>query len=355
MTLRVNSLLKDKETMPISKEIFEEYGKQGVFKQAVSETLGGLGTTYADLHETYRNLGKATCNPSLLLSFQAHVWGGIFPLMKFGTLEQQQKYLPSLLKGKIVAGHAITEVNSGSDIYGILGTVREHGNGFLLNGVKRYITNVSIADFILVYLKDGEFLSGFLLHRDDAGCDFVGGSPMSCFSTSPMGEIRLNECFIPADRLLGQRHAGGQMIQASLELERSFIFSGIVGVMDEQITLVKNYAKKRLIRDLPLSSHQVIQHRVVEMYFRLQILDSLIREAAHLKDQGKRITIQSALIKTFGSQAFLDNSNEAVHILGALGLQDGRLASLVHDALGTRILGGTVEIQKNIVASLIGI
>ena len=352
----MNPALKNKNLSLVSKEIFAEYGKQGIFKQALPESFGGSGTTYADLDNAFRKLGKITHNPSLILSFQAHIWGGIYPLMKFGTQEQQQRYLPGLLEGKIVAGHAITELNSGSDIYNTRGNAHPQGEGFVLNGVKCYITNAPIADIILVYLKDQEHLSGFFLHKDDRGCQFVEGKPMSCFSNSPIGEVRLNDCHASTSRLLGSRYSGAQMIQSSLELERSFIFSGIVGVMEWQLDLVKKYAKNRIVRNLPLTSYQVIQHKIVDMFFRIRILENLINEATRLKSQKKRLTMQSALIKTYGSQAFLDNSNDAVHILGAIGLEeDGQLSSLVHDALGSRILGGTIEVQKNIAASLIGI
>lgn len=169
-----------------------------------------------------------------------------------------------------------------------------------------------------------------------------------------MGDVVLSGCDIAADRLLGKRGAGALMVQLALEHERAFVFAGITGIMCWQLNQVIDYARTRPAAGGYLAELQGVTHRIAEMQLRLDTVRLWIRECARLLDEGKRITLASAETKLYSAEAFLHSSLDAAHILGAHGME-GELPGLVHDAMAGRLLSGSSEIQKNIIAAMLGL
>lgn len=170
-----------------------------------------------------------------------------------------------------------------------------------------------------------------------------------------MGDVILENCLIPHARQLGKTGAGNMMIQQALELERAFIFAGICGIMDWQLETVIKFSRERKVNGAHLGKNQAIGHKIAEMKLRLDTIRLWVSECARLKDNNKRITLASAQTKLFAAEAFLQSSLDAVHILGSNGLmKDNPMAKLVSDALASRLFSGSSEIQKNIIAALLG-
>ena len=145
------------------------------------------------------------------------------------------------------------------------------------------------------------------------------------------------------------------MIQQALELERAFIFAGICGVMDWQLDSVIKFSRERKVNGTHLGKNQAISHKVADMKLRLDTIRLWVNECARLKDNNKRITLASAQTKLFAAEAFLQSSLDAVHILGSSALiVDSPMTRLVSDALSSRLFSGSSEIQKNIIAALLG-
>lgn len=339
-----------------SKESFKKYADTGIFRHALPEVAGGYGDSFVNLCEAYEKLGIETLNTGLILSLQAHVWGAIFPIFQFGSLKQKETLFESLLSGKLVGGHAITEPSTGSDISSMKTTYTSVENGFILNGHKRFITNTPIADLLIVYARRDGAISSFLVHRANESVQFLNGPCVEGFSTAPMGDVILENCFVRNDCLIGALGSGGAMIQSVLELERAFLFSGIMGVMQWQIDEVIRYCRNRKVNEGSLGAKQSISHKIAEMSMRLETIKLWVEKCARLKDANKRIGVASAKTKLFASEAFLTSSLDAVHILGALGLiKEQKMVQLVQDALAGRLLSGSSEIQKNIIAGLLGL
>jgi len=146
------------------------------------------------------------------------------------------------------------------------------------------------------------------------------------------------------------------IIQYCLELERSFLFAGILGVMQCQLDEVIRYAKKRIINKECLGSNQAISHRIAEMKLRFDILSLMIYNCANLKDSGRRITLESSEVKLYASESFLQSSLDAVQIMGSKGIETNeKMGQYVQDALAGRIFSGSSEIQKNIISALMGV
>lgn len=333
--------------------------ESGLLKHAVPQDNGGYGDGFMELCKVYQQLGRTTLDTSLIISLHAHIWGSIFPILRFGS-DEQKKMLPALMDGTIIAGHAITEPDAGSDVGAMKTTAISSDNGYILNGHKRYITNAAIADLILVYAVMDTRIAAFFVKKNDAGAEFINGHRVTPFGMSPIGEVILNNCAIPKNRILGssdgEQSIGSMIIQYCLELERAFLFSGVLGVMQWQLDEVVKYAKRRIIHNEPLGSNQAVSHRIAEMKLRLDILNLLIYNCANLKDNRRRITLESSEVKLYASEVFLASSLDAVQIMGSKGIEVAeKMGTFVQDALAGRIFSGSSEIQKNIIAALLGV
>ncbi|MBL4759750.1 MAG: acyl-CoA dehydrogenase family protein [Mariprofundaceae bacterium] len=340
-------------TSDSAKQRLQACAKAGLFKHAVAKELGGAGTDFSALCQAYKALGKNTHDPGLILAINAHVWGSIFPLLRFGSEFQKKEVLPKLISGDLLSGHAITEPQAGSDTQAMETRAVEHGDGFQLNGCKRYITNTPIADVLVIYAKHNDAISAFLVYADDPGVLFSSEHGVQGCITASMGDVLLDDCYIPANRLLGKPGAGNLMIHLALELERAFIFSGIAGVMQWQLNDVVHFARTRQVKGQPLSNFQAISHRIAEMKLRLDTVQLWVDKCANHCDRKKRITIESAATKWYASEAFLSSCLDTVHIFGSKGLE-GEHVQLVQDAMAGRLFSGSTELQKNIIASMLG-
>ena len=334
---------------------FRDIAEQGVLRHALPEYFGGFGDGFSALCQTHRRLGNVSRNPGLLLMLNAHLWGAVFPVLLYGDDAQKQQFLPKLIAGDWLGGHAITEPGCGSDVQAMTSHAERTGQGFILSGEKRYITNVPLADWLVVYAKLDGKITAFLVSRQDQGCTFSNEGSLNACRGSVTGSVILADCKIAADRLLGKAGAGAQMIQKALEYERAFVFAGIAGIMQWQLDEVVRHSRDRRSGGVHLGKHQAISHRIADMKLRLDTIDLWLNECARLCDAGQRLTMASAQTKLYAAEAFLQSSLDAVQIMGAAGLEAGNtMAELVQDALAGRLFSGSSEVQKNLIAALLG-
>jgi alkylation response protein AidB-like acyl-CoA dehydrogenase len=339
----------------LAKQRLQKHAKKGLFQHAVPEQYGGLNTPFSKLVSAHQDLGSCSQDTGLILSINAHLWGSVFPILNYGTEQQKQTWLPGLINGEIIGGHAITEPQAGSDLNALTSSAKQNKSGFVLNGHKRFITNTPIADLLVVYARLDDKLSAFLVQKDDKGAEFSDSPSVTSCASATMGDVILNNCKIPTTRQLGKTGMGSNMIQQALELERAFIFAGISGIMHWQLNEVIRYSRERKVNGVHLGKNQAISHKIAEMKLRLDTISLWVSECARLKDVKQRITLASAQTKLFCSEAFLQSSLDAAHILGASGLMpDSLMPTFVNDAMASCLFSGSSEIQKNIIAALSG-
>lgn len=347
---------RNKANFDIARTKLELCAEAGVLKHGFSKENGGHGDGFESLCQVHEFIGENTLDTGLNLSLNAHIWGGIFPLIYFGSDNQKKQWLPPFLEGKVISGHAITEPDVGSDVKNISTQVKISNDGFLINGHKRYISNAPIADCLIVYAKDNHQISAFIIKKTDKGVIFTDNPQVEGFKTAPIGDVILDECFIPRDRLLGRIGAGMVIIQSALTYERAFLFAGLLGIMKYQLNKVINYTRSRKINGEPLAKSQSISHKIADMSIRLETTQLWIYHCAKLVDQHKKITFQSSCAKIYASESFLQSSLDTIHIMGAKGLEPLQgLSQFVIDAIAGRLLSGSTEIQKNIVSGLLGV
>ena len=343
-------------TTESARQRLRQCAQSGLLRIAVDKRFGGFGDGFAALVDAHAALGRDTRDPGLVLAINAHLWGAVYPLTTFGNDEQRARWLPGLLDGTRIGGHAITEPGAGSDVQAMTTTACRDGDGFRLNGHKRYITNTPIADVMIVYarLDASPGLAGFVVEPGDAGVTFAAEPVVAGCRTATMGDVILDDVHLDASRLLGSAGAGGTMIQSALERERAYIFAGILGVMQWQLAHVVASARERSVGKGRLADLQAIAHRMADMKLRLDTVELWVARCAALSDVGQRLTLASAQTKLLVSEAFLQSSLDAVQIMGARGLESG-MSTLVEDAMAGRLFSGSSEIQKNIIGAVMGI
>jgi hypothetical protein len=335
-----------------------DFGVQGL---PMPEKYGGLERDILTCVVAMEGLGYACRDSGLLFALNAHIWTCEYPILKFGTDEQKEKYLPGMINGSFIGGHAITEPDYGSDAFGIKCIAEKKGNKYILNGTKTFITNAPIANLLLVFAvtdKTKKFagISAFIVGKDFPG--FSVGKPLDMMGlrTCPVGEVFLQDCEVPEENRLGKEGAGSAIFNSEMELERGCLFATHLGAMEKELEDCISYAKVRHQFGTPIGKFQSISHKVAEMKVRIELSRLILYKVAWMKAQNNRAPMESAIAKLYISESYVKNSLEALQIHGAYGYStEYDLEKNLRDSIAGKIYSGTSEIQKNIIASFLGL
>ncbi len=327
----------------------------------VPQEYGGQAADALTIILAMEALGYGCRDNGLLFSLNAQMWSCEVPIVRFGSEEQKQRYLPGLCDGSLVGVQAMTEPESGSDAFSLTTTAERRDDGFVLNGSKTFITNAPIADVFVVFASTDPRagfagLSAFLVDRDAPG--LAVGQPFRKMGlrTSPMSEVFFQDCQVPGAALLGPQGAGMAIFNSSMEWERTCILASAIGTMTRQLERSISHARQRKQFGRPIGKNQAVSHRIVDMKVRLEAARLLLYKLGWLKTQGKPAQLEAAMVKLYLSESFLQSSLDALQVHGAYGYMDEyELEREVRDAVGSRIYSGTSEIQKNIVAGHLGL
>lgn len=354
-------LLKREEAGEFPREAWRKCAKFGVQGLPVPTELGGTGADVLTTALAMEALGYGSQDNGLLFSINAQMWSVEMPLVTFGTRAQQQAYLPGMVSGDLIGAHAMTEAGSGSDALHMHTRAERHGDHYLLEGSKQYITNAPVADVVLVYAVDPDRprLSGssaFLVSASTPGLTVSSSFQKMGLRTSPMGEVTLHECLVSADSRLGPEGAGTTIFNASMEWERSCLFASIVGAMRRQLEACTAYARSREQFGKPIGKFQGVSDKLADMHVRVEAARSLIYRVAWLKGQGRSAPAEAAAAKLFTSEAWVRSSRDAIQIHGAWGyLKDAGVERDLRDAVASTIYSGTSEIQRVVLARMLGL
>jgi len=335
-----------------------EFGIHGL---SMPEQYGGLGMDILTCVATMEGLGYGCKDSGLLFAINSHIWTCESPILKFGSTYQKNKYLPGLCRGALKGGHAMTEPDAGSDAFSMKCKAEKKGDRYIINGAKMFITNAPIADLLLVFAvtdakKGFGGISAFIVEKDFPG--FSVGSPLAMMGlkTSPIGEVVLQDCEVPEENRLGKEGAGGAIFNSEMEWERSCLFATHVGAMAKDLEECIRHVNERLQFGKPIGKYQAISHKIAEMQVRLELSRLALYKVAWLKAQGKRAPIESAIAKLFVSESYVQNCMEALQIHGAYGYSSEMdFERKLRDSIAGKIYSGTSEIQKNIIASILGL
>jgi hypothetical protein len=356
-------LAKRDDAGEFAREAWRSCARFGIQGLPVPEELGGGGADILTTVLVMEALGYGCHDNGLIFSLNAQMWSLELPLVKFGTPAQQQAYLPGLVSGDLIGVHAMTEPDSGSDAFSLRTRAERQGDRYVLNGSKLYITNAPVADVVLVFATHPSTstsrlagISAFLVDKRTPGFSVTRSMDKMGLRTSPMGEIVLADCAVPAGNRLGPEGAGVAIFNSSMAWERSCILASALGAMQRQLEACVGYAKARKQFGQPIGKFQSVADKVADMYLRLEAARLLIYRAAWLGQQGGACVAEAAAAKLFTSEAWVQSSLDAIQVHGAYGyMKEGGIERDLRDAVAGTIYSGTSEIQRVILSRMLGL
>ena len=277
-------------------------------------------------------------------------------ILRNGTEQQKQKYLPELASAEMIGGLGLTEPNAGSDAMGIQTTARSVDGGYLLNGTKVFITNGPIADLLIVYAKTkpeagSRGITAFIFETKTPGYHVARKLEKLGMHGSPTGELVFEDAFVPEENVLGKVNEGFKVVMSGLDLERAFFAVSMVGGLEAALEVSLKYAKEREQFGQPIANFQLIQAKLADMYTDLEAARLMAHRSMWLAQQGKRVSKEAAAALLFTARAAMRAADEALQIHGGWGyLTDFEVEKMWRNAKLGEIGAGTNEIRQLLIA-----
>jgi hypothetical protein len=333
-----------------------EFGLQGLL---VPQDWNGAGQDLLSAIAVLEGVGYGARDNGLVFSVTAHAASCEGPLVGFGSEAQKREWLPGLADGSLIGATGITEPDSGSNALALTTTAVRHGDEWLLNGSKTFVTNAPVADLFVLYARTGEGFGGvtcFLVPRGAQG--LVIGPPIEKMGlrTSPMAQVYLDDCRVPASAVVGGVGSGALIFNQTMEVERLLVMAPAIGVMERILERCVAHARQRKAGPVALARHQAIAHRIADMELALEASRLLLYRAAWQRMRRGTATRESALAKLAVSEAYVEHCRSAIQIFGGYGYTvEYELERELRDALAATLYVGTSEIQRNLIAGLRGV
>ncbi len=297
----------------------------------------------------------------LTFALNAQMWTVQLPILKLGSDELKDTYLPALSRGQMISSHALSEPDAGSDVFAMATTATRCDGGYRLNGSKCYITLGPVADVTMVFaLTDPDAgkwgVSAFLVDTNSPGLTVGANREKMGLRTVPFGDYEFDDCFVPESHRLGPEGAGMSLATSFLEWERCSILASQVGIMQRQLEECISFVREREQFGQPVAKYQSVSNRIVDMRLRLETSRLLLYHTAWLKQSGKSAMAEAAMLKLHLGECFVESSLDAIRLHGAKGyISEFGVERNLRDSVGGVIYAGTSDIQRNIVARMLGL
>lgn len=361
-TLDNDRLVKADLSGDFNLDLWKRCADYGLLGFHVPVEFGGRGYSALETVLAMEGFGYGCRDNGLVFGVAAQAFSVVDALVRFGTEDCRRNYLDGVIRGERIGCFAMTEADAGSDCFALEMTALPDGSGrFNLNGAKHLITFAPVADFALVFASTdpdaGKWgLTTFVVDADTTGYQASPVRQKMGLRTVPIGEIELTDCQVDGTAMLGNPGSGASLFNATQETERSFILAGQLGAMQRQLEETVAFARQRKQFGQSIGKFQSVSNRIVEMKLRLETGRLLLYQAAWLRDMNRNNMMEASLTNWHLAEAFLDSSLDALRIRGGRGfLTDHEVERDVRDAMGAPLYGGTSDIQKQIVAGLLGL
>ncbi|MEV1016770.1 MULTISPECIES: acyl-CoA dehydrogenase family protein [unclassified Micromonospora] len=341
---------------------WDECARFGVLGWPFPAEYGGAGLDPLSCVVAFEALAYGCADNGLVFAINNHVWACAVYIAEHGTPQQRKQFLPGLIDGSTIGAHALTEPDVGSDALSVTTRAVEENGQYLLTGTKCFISNAPVADLFVVFAvtepdaaPQGR-LSAFIVPASTPGVRVVREIGKAGLRGTPMGEVRFEDCVIPEDYLLGAAGGGYRLFTSAMEYERGFMFAAQVGALQRVMERSVAHASARRQFGRPIAAFQGVSHPIADMRVRLELARLLLYKVGWLKREGRMAMLEAAMLKLYASEGLVDSALAALQIHGARGyVEDQPIEREVRDALAGTVYGGTSEIQRNIIASLIGL
>ena len=326
----------------------------GLMGLTVEEAYGGGGGTYQQLAVAIEEIARGCASTSVV--HISHLSLGAASIAQYGTEEQKGHYLPAMASGERLGAFCLTEPDSGSDAADMSTTATRHGQGYLLNGTKSFISNVPQAAVQVVFASTDRSqrshgVSAFIVPDGAPGFQVTPQKGKLGIRGSSTAEMRFTDCPVPEEDRLGGEGEGFGIAMAILDSSRISIAAQAVGIGRAALEAAVRHSQQRQTFGVPLAEHQAIQFMLADMATQLDAARLLTRRAAQLKDAGLPHGKEAAMAKLFASEAAQAVCDKALQIHGGYGyFQGSPVERYYRDVRVTPIYEGTSEIQRIVIA-----
>ena len=359
----VRSLAQDK-IAPRAAEI----DAAGEFPWDVYEALVASGFHAVHIPEEFDGMGGDNLASALVVEEIARVCGssslipavnklGTTPLLVGASQEVKARYLPEVASGEAMFSYALSEPEAGSDAVAMRSKVTPDGDGWILNGNKRWITNAGISKYYTVLASTDpgtgpKSITAFVVHADDEGFSLGAEENKLGIKGSPTRELYFDNVRLPADRLVGDVGQGWAIAMKTLDITRVTIGAQAVGMAQGALDVALNYAQERSQFGKTIAEFQGIQFMLADMAMQVEAARQLVYHAAAASDRGDaRVTFLGSAAKAFASDVAMKVTVDVVQVLGGYGyVKDYPAERFMRDAKITQIYEGTNQIQRLVMA-----
>jgi len=341
------------ETATFSRKTFDKMGELDFTGLYVPEELGGTGVGRLTAAIIFEELAKGCFATAVYLSVHNMVTNLIY---QYGNEAQRKKWVPPLARGEKLGAYSLTEADAGSDAAALTTSAVKTDGGYVVNGTKLYVTSGEVADIYAVMVRTDETqkqkgISAIIVEKGTPGFSFGPHEPKMGLNASPTTELHFQDCFIPAENLLGEEGRGLNMALTALNGGRISIGACATGLAQQALDYAMAYAHKRQQFGKSIISFQGIQFLVADLATEIEAARLMIYRAAWLMDQGEPSVMEAAMGKRFATDTAMRVTTEAVQLLGGYGyMKSYPVEMYMRFAKIAQIFEGTNQIQRIVIA-----
>jgi acyl-CoA dehydrogenase len=348
--------LKVAEEDAVPPDVIAEMKKLGMFGLTIPTEYGGLGLNMEEEARLAFEIGQTS--PAFRSLIGTNNGIGSQGIVMDGTEEQKRRYLPRLASGEIIGSFALTEPDSGSDAAALKTTAQRDGNGYVLNGTKRFITNAPEAGLFTVMArtappdKGANGISAFLVEGGTSGIKLGKWDKKMGQKGAHTCDVIFDNCHVPGDALLGGKEGlGFKTAMKVLDRGRLHIGAVATGVAERLIRDSLRYAMERKQFGKPIAEHQLIQAMLADSKAEAYAARCMVLDAAKRRDAGENVSTEAACVKMFATEMVGRVADRAVQIHGGAGyIADYGVERFYRDVRLFRIYEGTTQIQQLVIA-----
>lgn len=343
------------------RDTWKRLAAMGLLGAAVPREHNGAGLGALDTARIYEAAGEGCPDTGLLFAAAAHLFACVRPVVEFASPELGRKLLPGLCCGDLIAGNAMTEPEAGSDVSRLSTRASRVDGGYVLDGVKSFVSNGPVADLYVTYAttdeKAGYFgVTAFVVDRAAPG--LVAGAAMAKagLTSCAAGQVTFRECFVPEDRVLGSPGQGHLVFQTSMRWERACLFALYLGQQERLVEECVRHARERRQFGKRLADLQPVADRLADMKVRLESGRLLLYRACAEIDSGRDPSLWVSMAKLAVSESAVATALDAARIFGGRGyLKEYGIEAAVRDAMPATTFSGTSDIQRQLIARGMGL
>jgi isovaleryl-CoA dehydrogenase len=334
-------------------DLWTRLGDIGVLGITVEEESGGAGMGYLAHAVAMEEISRASA--SVGLSYGAHSNLCVNQIRRNGTPAQKRKFLPKLIAGTHVGALAMSEPGAGSDVVSMRMRAERHGDRYMLNGTKFWITNGPAADVVVVYAKTtpdagARGITAFLVEKGTPGFSCAQKLDKLGMRGSDTGELVFVDAEIPAENVLGAVDGGVAVLMSGLDYERAVLAAGPLGIMQACLDVVLPYVHERKQFGQPIGEFQLMQGKIADMYTTLNAARAYVYSVAKACDRGRATRKDAAGAILYAAERATWMALEAIQCLGGNGyINDYPTGRLLRDAKLYEIGAGTSEIRRMLI------